>query len=168
MLKKESNRPTWDEFFMLSAYWAATRSSCLQINTGAVIVKDKRIIATGYNGAPTGIRSCLEFGFCNKENLGVNFDTKGTGTCKGEHAERNAMSQVGRKNLEGSTIYTVYFPCSPCAKTITGNGIVKVFYSKIYKEKESLAEEIFKEKGIEVAKMDLDFEKMFIFFKNLK
>jgi len=168
MHKTESKRPDWDEFFMMHAYLAATRSSCLNINTGAAIVKNKRVIALGYNGAPSGIKNSLELGFCNKEMHGIDFDTKGTGTCRGEHAERNAMSEVSRSDLAGSTLYTVYFPCSPCAKTITGNGIIRVVYSKIYKEKESLAEEMFKEKGIQVDQLELDLERFYRFLSNLK
>ncbi len=79
-------RPNWDEFFMFSALWAAARSSCLYLQTGAVIVKDKRIIASGYNGAPPGVRNCLEVG-CRKDREGVDFTDKGKAVCRGVHAE---------------------------------------------------------------------------------
>jgi len=161
-------RPDWHEYFMSVAYLAATRSSCFQLHTGAVIVKDKRIISTGYNGAPSKIKNSLEHGFCNKEAHGVNFDTKGTSTCRGEHGERNAMSEVSRKDLSDTTLYTVYFPCTPCAKTICGNGISKVVYSKVYKdEKEAMAEKYFKEAKIEVVQMYLDFDKIYKMVKNI-
>ncbi len=167
-MRTNADRPEWDEYFMSQAYLAATRSSCLKINTGAVIVKDKRVIAMGYNGAPSGIENSVKLGFCNKEKHGVDFDQKGTGTCIGEHAERNAMSEIARKELEDSILYTVYYPCSPCSKTIAGNKISKVFYSKIYKEKDSLAEEIFERKKIEVIKLEIDFEKIYRMISILK
>ena len=166
--RKIPKRPNWDEFFMMHSYLAATRSSCFHLNTGAAIVKDKRIIAMGYNGAPSGIKNSFEYGWCRKEKFGIDFDEKGTGTCRGRHAEENAMSQPSRQDMEGATLYSVYYPCSSCAKSIVGNNFSKVFYSKLYKEKDSLAEEIFKEKGIEVIKLKIDLTEFSRFISNLK
>ncbi|MFA5723582.1 MAG: cytidine/deoxycytidylate deaminase family protein [Candidatus Pacearchaeota archaeon] len=155
------NRPSWDEIFMLSAYESATRASCLHLKTGAVLVKDKRIIASGYNGAPQRNKSCLEIG-CRKDLLGISQDHKRTGNCRGAHAERNAMDQIAREGLKGVTLYTVMFPCSDCAKTIVGNGIVEVVYSMIYKEPDSLTKESFAEAGIKLREYHPDIEKQFI------
>ena len=145
MKKREiRSRPNWEESFMFGALWAATRSSCLYLHTGAVIVKDKRPTSTGYNGAPPDIENCLERG-CRKDELGIKFEEKGTGTCRGLHAEINAMNQISRKDLKDSIMYTLYYPCSSCAKEIVGNGLKEVVYSKIYKEPDSLTQEIFSE-----------------------
>ena len=88
MEKRE--RPSWDEYFMFAALSAATRSSCQCLFTGAVVVKDKRIVASGYNGAPEGIENCLVRG-CRKEQHHVAFADKGKGQCRGCHGEKNAM-----------------------------------------------------------------------------
>jgi len=144
MPRKKSERPSWDEKFMRAAAEAASRSSCLYLPAGAVIVKDKRIIAEGYNGAPPGIKNCLERG-CRKDREHVPFKVKGKGVCRGNHAERNASSQVAREALKGTTMYTIRYPCSSCAKEIVGNGIREVVYARGYEEKDSLTEELFRE-----------------------
>lgn len=162
----ERTRPEWDEFFMLNALWAATRSSCLHLYTGAVIVKDKRIIALGYNGAPPKIENCLERG-CRKEEIGVSFDDKGKAVCRGIHAEINAMNQIAREYLKGTKIYSLYYPCSSCAKEITGNGIREVIYTLVYSEPDSLTREVFEEKGIKLRKMEIDLEKYFDIMRNV-
>jgi dCMP deaminase len=159
-MSEKRQRPSWDEFFMFKALWAARRSSCHYLQTGAVIVKDKRVIATGYNGAPPGIENCLEKG-CRKDEKGVDFDDKGKGICRGVHAEINAMNQIARQDLIGTKIYTLYFPCSACAKAIVGNGLKEVIYSKIYQEPNSLTNELFSEAGVKLRKFDLDIEKYF-------
>ncbi len=160
MIKKEksSDRPSWEESYMFSAFVAATRSSCAYIKTGSVIVKDKRIIASGYNGAPPGIKNCLEVG-CRKDREGINYEDKGKSVCRGVHAEINAMSQISRRDLKGTTLYTVFFPCSACAKSIVGNGISEVVFSKIYDEPDSLTTELFSEAGIKLRQLKFDVRK---------
>jgi len=160
-------RPGWDEFFMFSAVWAATRSSCLYFPAGAVIVKDKRIIASGYNGAPPGIRNCLEIG-CRKDKLGIKFSEKGKGVCRGIHAEVNAMDQIARADLKGATMYSLYLPCSVCAKEIVGNGLEKVYYVEDYSEPEALTKELFLEGGIKLERFKLDVEKCFNLVRRVK
>jgi len=145
----EKDRPSWDEYFMLNALLISTRASCLHLKNGAVIVnKDKRIIAAGYNGAPSGIKNCLEVG-CNKNKFGVSFEEKGKGLCRGNHAEYNALSQVGRDELKGTSIYTLYYPCSACAKQIIGSGIRRVVYANEYEEQNSIVKQLFREAGME-------------------
>jgi len=163
----ERERPSWDEFFMFNTLWTATRSSCLYLQTGAVIVKDKRIIASGYNGAPPGIENCLKVG-CRKDREGIEFDDKGKNVCRGLHAEINAMNQISRQNLKGTTMYSLYYPCSSCAKAIVGNGIRELIYSKIYKEPDSLTREVFAEGGIRLRELELDIKKYFNMIKNIK
>jgi len=159
-MKEIRERPTWDEFFMFSALKIATRSSCLYLHTGAVIVKDNIIIASGYNGAPSGIENCLKVG-CRKEGQGIDFDDKNKGICRGAHAERNAMDQKSKWELKGTSIYALYYPCSTCAKSIVGNGISEIVYSRFYKEPDSLTKELFEEAGIKLRKFDVDIEKYF-------
>ncbi|MFH1358721.1 MAG: deaminase [archaeon] len=156
-MKEEFKRPTWEESFMFAAYSAAARSSCRHIHTGAVIVKDKRVIAMGYNGAPPGIRNCLEVG-CRKDLKGIKWEEKNSGGCRGVHAEVNAMSQIARKDLKGTVLFTLYFPCSHCARAIVANGISEVVYSKIYKEPDSLTEELFTEAGVKLRRLKLDIK----------
>src|SRR3989338_3823814 len=100
-MKKQ--RSSWNEYFMFSALSIAARSSCLYLQTGAVIVKDKRIIASGYNGAPPGIKNCLEVG-CRKKREGINFEDKEKNVCRGIHAEINAMNQIAREDLKNTSL----------------------------------------------------------------
>lgn len=167
MKKEIKERPDWDEFYMFAAYDAATRSSCKYLNTGAVIVKDKRIIASGYNGAPPGIENCLEIG-CRKDREKIKFDEKGTSTCRGIHAEVNAKDQVARKDLKGTTLYTLFFPCSSCAKEIVGNGIKEVVYTKKYSEPDSLTNELFNEANVKLRKLEIDIGDQFQRIKRIQ
>jgi len=160
-------RPSWDEFFMFKALWAATRSSCVHLQTGAVIVKDKRVIATGYNGAPPGIENCLEKG-CRKEKYSVDFNDKGKAVCRGIHAEINAMNQIARQDLKGDSLYSLYFPCSACAKAIAGNGLTEVIYSEIYQEPDSLTNEIFEEADVKLREFKLDVERYFDMIRRIR
>lgn len=154
----KKRRLTWDEKHMLAALSAASRSSCHYLHTGSVVVSNKRIIAEGYNGAPEGIENCLEQG-CRKEDYGIDFETKGTGNCRGIHAELNALGEIAKKDAHGSTLYTVYYPCSPCAKIIANSGVKEVVYLKVYKEPNSLTKELFDKRGIKIRKLELDIEK---------
>lgn len=161
-MKKEEKRerPNWDEYFMHEAFWNSKRSSCIYLQTGAVVVRDKRIIAQGYNGAPRNIRNCLEVG-CRKDKYNIEFDEKGKGVCRGLHAEYNAMSQISSWDLPGTKLYSLYLPCSNCAKQIVGNGIIEVVYAKVYHEEDLLTKELFEEAGVKLRKMDIDLEKYF-------
>jgi len=162
----KSERPSWDEFFMASALLVASRSSCKHLHAGAVLVKDKRILSTGYNGAPPGMTNCLDIG-CRKEREGIDFDDKGKSVCRGIHAEINALSQIARQNLKGAQMYTIYLPCSSCSKTIAGSGINEVVYLKMYNEPDLLTKEIFAESGIKLRKLDINFDKIFNKIKSL-
>jgi thymidylate synthase (methanogen type) len=164
--RTESDRPDWDEYFMLQTILAAARSSCKHLQTGAVIVKDKRMIAMGYNGAPPNIRCCLDVG-CRKDREGVGFEDKGKGVCRGVHAEINAINQIARQELKDTKMYTVYYPCSSCAKTIAGSGVKEVIYNKIYREPDNLTQEMFIEAGISLRQYDLDLDKNIKGIKNV-
>lgn len=164
---QEYERPSWDEYFMAITLLTASRASCQHVKSGAIIVKDKRIIATGYNGAPSGIKNCLELG-CRKKRKGIAFGEKNSGACIGEHAERNALLQISQKEANGATMYSVLLPCSDCAKQIVGAGIKKVFYNISYKEPNNLVHEILEEKGIELKKLDCNLSKIFNLMSKIK
>lgn len=164
---EQRQRPSWDESFMLSAFSNAARSSCWHLHTGAVIVKDKRIIASGYNGAPPDIKNCLEAG-CRKDREGIPFNEKGKGVCRGVHAEENAMNQIKREDLKGTALYSVYYPCSACAKSIVANGIEEVVYNMVYKEPDSLTLELFEEKKVHLRQFNINLERYFEMIRQIK
>jgi len=151
---KEFSRPTWDDYFMTVALAVASRASCVKIKTGAILVKDKRIISTGYNGHPPGIDSCFVNGGCRKEKKGVKWEEKNTGNCYTVHAEVNALIQTSGENAKGATMYSVLFPCADCAKTIAGAGVKEVVYIRYYHEPDSRTQEIFDLAGIKFRKID--------------
>lgn len=136
-------RPDWDEYFMFIAMMCAVRHSCLKRSVGAVVVNDKRIIATGYNGAASGLRSCLQLDYCYYEQLALNEANKNGKKfseikedfkiyCLAVHAEANAISQCSRKDADGATLYVTNYPCPKCAQdVIITHGIKAV---KIWKE----------------------------------
>lgn len=161
MLEREywkKRRLTWDEKHMMNALVAAGRSSCIHFHTGAVDIKIKRIIAEGYNGAPEGVENCLERG-CRKDEHGIDFETKGTGNCRGVHGEVNTLGEIAKKDAHNTSLYTVYYPCSSCAKVIANSGVTEVVYLKVYKEPSSLTKEIFEEKKITLRKLELDIDR---------
>ncbi|MGI6642811.1 MAG: deoxycytidylate deaminase [Bacillota bacterium] len=133
------NRPGWDEYFMQVAEVVASRSTCTRRNIGAVIVRDKRILATGYNGAPTGLSHCIDVG-CLKDELGIPSGQRQE-VCRALHAEQNAIVQAARHGIpvEGSTLYCTTEPCSVCAKTLINAGIRRVVYREAYPDELSRA-----------------------------
>ena len=126
-------RPTWDEYFASITRQVATRSTCLRRKVGAIIVKEKRILTTGYNGAPRGVRNCLETGKCLREQLGIPSGERHE-ICRGLHAEQNAILQASYYGVQisNSVIYTTNHPCVMCAKMIINCGIKKVYYFEDY------------------------------------
>ena len=149
-LETQSERPSWDQYFMDIVDLVSRRSTCLRRKVGAVIVRDKRILSTGYNGAPTGIRHCAEVG-CLREQLKVPSGERHE-LCRGLHAEQNAIIQAALHGVstKGSTIYCTNHPCIICSKMIINSGIEKIVYRYEYRDK--LAEEMLKEANIEVRK----------------
>ena len=141
-------RPNIDEYFMAIADLVATRSTCLRRSVGAVIVKDKMIVSTGYNGAPKGIRHCSETG-CLREKLNVP-SGKMHELCRGLHAEQNAIIQAAVFGVSpaGGTIYTTTHPCIICTKMIINAGIKRVVYRIHYDDE--LSAEMLKESGVEM------------------
>lgn len=128
----ETSRPSWEEYFISVAKTIATRSNCVKRKVASIIVKDKRIISTGYNGTPRGVKNCNEGG-CPRCN---SFAQSGTRLeeCLCSHGEENAIVQASYHgvSLKGSTLYTTYAPCLLCAKMIINAGIEKVVYNAEY------------------------------------
>ena len=146
----------WDVRFMEMTKLVATWSSCYKKNrqVGAIVVKDKRILTTGYNGAPAGVTSCKERGECLREKLGIASGTRQE-MCYAVHAEQNAITQASKLgiSLEGATLYCTHQPCSMCSRIIINSGIKRVVYSEGYPDEFSL--ELFGEAGIEIVKLEI-------------
>ena len=139
----------WDKRFMDLTETVATWSSCFQENrhVGAIIVKDRRVMTTGYNGAPAGIQTCVERGECLRRKLGIASGTRAE-VCYAIHAEQNAIIQAAKLgiSIEGATLYCTHQPCSTCARIICNSGIRRVVYEQGYPDEFSL--EIFAESGV--------------------
>ena len=142
-------RPNWDEYFMEVAKLTATRSTCLRRQVGAVIVKDRHIIATGYNGAPSGLSHCDERGGCLRQELGVPSGQRHE-LCRALHAEQNAIIQAATlgQSIEGGTIYITHQPCAICSKMIINSGINRIVVNEGYPD--DLALEFLDEAGLKV------------------
>jgi dCMP deaminase len=143
------NRPSWDEYFMGIAKLTSQRSTCLRRKVGAVIVQDKQVVATGYNGAPKGIAHCDEKGGCLREKLGVPSGERHE-LCRALHAEQNAIIQAATsgQSIEGATIYITHQPCAICAKMIINAGIRKIIVNEGYPDE--FAVEILDEAGLKI------------------
>jgi len=146
----ESERPSWDAYFMDITFLVAKRSTCLRRAVGALVVKDKRILSTGYNGAPTGIKHCNEAG-CLRAELKVASGEKHE-LCRGIHAEQNAIIQAAFHGvgIKGATLFCTNLPCSICAKMIINAGIKKICYHSGYAD--AISKEMLDAAGIEVKK----------------
>ena len=139
-------RPSWDEYFMEIAVLVASRSTCLRRHVGAIIVKDKRIIATGYNGAPSGLLHCADTG-CIREKLGVPAGERHE-LCMGLHAEQNAIIQaaVHGVSVTGGVLYTTTQPCTLCSKMLINARIEEIIFAGPYPDTLSLT--LLKDAGI--------------------
>lgn len=131
-------RPSWDEYFMTITEQVASRTTCLRRAVGAVIVKDNRILTTGYNGTPVGMAHCGEVG-CMREKMSVPSGERQE-ICRGLHAEQNAIIQAARYGIDirGSRIYINTQPCVTCAKMLINAGISEVVYKNPYPDEFSL------------------------------
>ena len=140
------DRPDNDEYFMEMAHLVAKRSTCLRRHVGAVLVKDKRVLSTGYNGSPKGTLHCEVKG-CIREQMNVPSGTRHE-LCRGVHAEQNAIIQAAYfgVSVDGSTIYTTTYPCSMCAKILINADIKEVVYSEGYVD--DLSKALFAETNI--------------------
>ena len=142
-------RPTLDQYFIDITHLVATRATCLRRQVGALLVKDRNILATGYNGTPSGIRHCEETG-CLRERLKVPSGERHE-LCRGLHAEQNAIIQAARHgiNIDQSVLYCTTMPCIICTKMLINAGIKRIVYEEGYGD--DLAREMLEEAGIEIS-----------------
>lgn len=121
-------RPSWQDYFTDITRLVSTRSTCKRRKVGAILVKNKRVLATGYNGAPSGVPHCLDVG-CLREELGVPSGERHE-LCRGLHAEQNAILQAAHHgvSIDGADIYCTNLPCIICTKMIINAGIRRVYY----------------------------------------
>jgi dCMP deaminase len=152
---KGNKRPSWEEYFMEITELVATRATCLRRKVGAILVKDRRILATGYNGPPQGVPHCDELGGCLREKLGVPSGERQE-LSRAVHAEQNAIIQAAKMgtNIDGSTLYVTNFPCFICAKMLINAGVIKIVYKEGYPDE--FSKDILKEAGLEVKKFGKD------------
>ena len=147
----------WKKRFMLLTEHIATWSSCLRRQVGAVIVKDKRIMTTGYNGAPAGVKTCIERGTCMRNEMNIPSGTHAE-LCYAAHAEQNAIIQAAKEgiSLKGCVLYCTHQPCVVCAKMIINAGIKEVIYKEGYPDE--FSQKICSEAGVKLTKFE-DLEK---------
>jgi dCMP deaminase len=142
-------RPTWDEYFLMLAKLAATRSTCLAFPVGAVIVKDRQVLATGYNGSPSGSVHCTTQGYCYP---GLSrCDVSSTLPSRAIHAEANAIAQAAKHGIccQGASIYVTLEPCLSCLKLIISSGIQQVYYETVFNSGEkAMVRDSFLQEGL--------------------
>ncbi len=145
------SRPDWDSYFFEITKLVAQRSTCLRRSVGALLVKNKRILATGYNGAPSGLEHCIDIG-CMREEMNIPSGQKQE-ICRGTHAEQNALMQAAKFGIsvEKATVYVTHFPCITCSKLLINAGIEKVKYIDDYPDE--LSKRMLKNADIEVERM---------------
>jgi dCMP deaminase len=156
-MKKENTtvfkRPPWDEYFMKLAWIVAERSTCIRHHIGAVIVRDKRILTTGYNGAAVGVDDCMSLG-CLRNALNIPSGQRQE-ICRAIHAEQNAIIQSGYNgvSIKGATLYCTHSPCVLCAKMIVNAGIKKVVMNIEYPD--TAFKELFLESNMEFSMLKI-------------
>jgi len=152
MPTQPDRRPAWNDYFMEIAALVAKRSTCLRRAVGAIIVKDKRILATGYNGAPSGIAHCAEVG-CLRETMQIASGERHE-LCRGIHAEQNAIIQAAYHGvpIQGASLYCTNLPCSICTKMLINAGIKKIYYRSGYADQ--LSKDLLEEAEIEVVRIN--------------
>ena len=149
MLEKlENDRPSYDEYFMEMAHVVSKRSTCLRRNVGAILVKDKHILSTGYNGAPKGLKHCSEVG-CLRENMDIPSGERHE-LCRGLHAEQNAIIQaaVFGVSITDSILYCTSTPCVVCVKMLINAGVKEIIYSGEYPD--DLAKKMLRESNLKI------------------
>lgn len=147
-MESEWQRPGWEEYFMTIAREVATRSTCIRRRVGAVLVQDKRILATGYNGAPRNLKHCSETG-CMRQKLNIPSGQMHE-ICRALHAEQNALLQAAAYGvqIEGATMFCTTQPCTLCAKMLINAGVKKIYASEKYPDQ--MATDMLEEAGVEL------------------
>jgi dCMP deaminase len=146
------SRPSWKEYFMDIALLVARRSTCRRRRVGAITVRNKRILATGYNGAPSGLPHCLDIG-CLREEMDIPSGERHE-LCRGLHAEQNVIIQAAYHgvSIKGATLYCTNLPCSICSKMLINAGISDIIYQEGYAD--SMTEEMLSAAGVKIVQID--------------
>jgi len=152
----DDQRPDWDTYFMEICHVVAERSTCLRRQIGALLVSDRRILATGYNGAPKGLRHCAEVG-CLRTRLGIPSGERQE-LCRGVHAEQNAIIQAAVYGiaLQEVTLYCTIQPCITCAKMLINANVKRIVYEGTYPDE--LAVQFLEEAGVKLVRWPPDQE----------
>ena len=147
-------RPDWEIYFLKIAQLASTRSTCIRRHVGAVLVKEKKILATGYNGAPSGISHCVDVG-CLRDEEQIPSGQRHE-LCRGLHAEQNAILQAAYHgvSIQGSVLFCTNFPCVICSKMLINAGIRQIFYLEGYPD--PLSEKMLREAGMELHRIQME------------
>ena len=147
-------RPDWEVYFLKIAKLASTRSTCIRRHVGAVLVKEKKILATGYNGAPSGISHCVDVG-CLRDEEQIPSGQRHE-LCRGLHAEQNAILQAAYHgvSIQGSVLFCTNFPCVICSKMLINAGIRQIFYLEGYPD--PLSEKMLREAGMELHRIQME------------
>lgn len=151
-----TSRISWDQYFMEIAKTASKRASCLRGKTvGAVLVNEKQILSTGYNGAPKGVKNCLEHGNCLREQKKLASGER-LEVCRATHAEQNAVAQAAFQGVrtKGATLYSTHFPCVLCTKLLVNAGIKEIVF--LEDEKDEQSRSVLEEAGVEIRKLQND------------
>jgi dCMP deaminase len=145
-------RPSWETYFMDITRLVARRSTCKRRAVGAIVVKDRRILSTGYNGAPSNVAHCLDVG-CLREQMKIPSGERHE-LCRGIHAEQNAIIQAAYHgvSIKGAVLFCTNLPCVICAKMIINAGIVRIFYESGYAD--ALSAEMLAGAGVELVKLE--------------
>lgn len=148
----DDGRPSWETYFMDITRLVARRSTCKRRAVGAIVVKDRRILSTGYNGAPSNVVHCLDVG-CLREQMGIPSGERHE-LCRGIHAEQNAIIQAAYHgvSIKGAELFCTNLPCVICAKMIINAGIVRIFYESGYAD--ALSAEMLAEAKVELVKLE--------------
>jgi len=148
-----AERPSWDEYFLEMARVVARRSTCLRRHVGALLVREKRILATGYNGAPAGLKHCVELG-CLRTERGVPSGERQE-LCRGLHAEQNAIIQgaLHGVSVQGADLYCTTQPCVVCAKMLINAGVRRIVYEGDYADDLSL--ELLEQAGVALVRISV-------------
>jgi dCMP deaminase len=150
------SRPDWDTYFISMCYFVSTRSSCHDRKLGAIVVRDKAIVSSGFNGAPRGVEDCISKGdYCLRESTRENKSDKNYNNCYAAHAEANSIVNAAYlgASTKGATLYTIAYPCVDCTRLIINAGIKKIIYTERLRNAD-FSEKLLTEAGVECIMLD--------------
>ncbi|MFH1840128.1 MAG: cytidine/deoxycytidylate deaminase family protein [Nanoarchaeota archaeon] len=149
-------RPSFDEIFMKMTLLIRERSTCIVRKTGAVLVKNNKVLAVGYNGSPAGTKHCTDHGICKRREAGLDPGEYRDELCRVVHAEENVLLQAAKFGVstDGATVYCYYFPCTMCSKSMINAGIKEIVFAEDYPNE--LAKELLQEAGVKVRQFKVD------------